>query len=375
MTMSDQGGGFAPPPRHLQYRSGRQKVILILLVVALVAGCAAAAYYFVDQKEASVPKRTEYHSTKGRDWVPPPEKPVPVPATVRPPAPATPKTAVMNGVAPRPQGNGLGEDKILKSKISIQNQDGGGSSYLRDQKPTAPPKSDDPEAQAEGEDNALSKSLARSNLGPKSKARVDEHYLYTISAGRHIPCNRLTAINSQLPGFVSCKTPQAIWNDDNSAILLPAGTDFFGEIKSSVIVGNDRVPILWREIRTPDRPPIKIAINSPGADELGRAGATGAVNNHIVETLLATLTYTLIEALPNVAIAALQNNNSNSQNSINYNQFATPSQNLGGTVLRQYMNRAPTLEANPGEHVMIFVGSDIDLYPALGFRTARGFAR
>ncbi len=83
------------------------------------------------------------------------------------------------------------------------------------------------------------------------------------------------------------------------------------------------------------------------------------------------MTYTLIEAVPNAAIAEIQKNGSNT--SINYNQFANPSQSLGSQVLRGYMNRPPTLEANPGEPLMIFIGSDIDMSPALSLtvRAAR----
>ncbi len=371
MTM--HGQGFAPPPRSSRYWTGRQKVLLILLVGAVLAAGAGAAYYFADHHAAEAPKRTQFHNTKGLDYVAPVEKPV---QQARPAATITPRAAVSNAVVPsRAAQGGAGEDRVLKSKISITNQDSGGTSYLAGRKA-------DPDTKGggggggnggEGEDNALSKQLTRSNLGPKSTARVDEHYLYTISAGRQIFCNRMTSTNTQLAGFATCETTQKTLNDDNSAVLLPKGTIFFGEIKSQMTAGNDRIPILWRRFRTPDHPPIKGEINSPGADELGRAGAKVVVNNHIPERLLATLTYTLIEAVPNVAIAALQNHgNSSSGNQTNYNQFSTPSQNLGGTVLQDYMKRPPTGESNLGETHTIFLGTDIDLYDTLAFRTARG---
>jgi len=348
--------------------SARKKIVIIISTIVTMCAVLFVAWNFIDKHEPAAMKRTDYHNTKGQPYSQPDEKPVQAMAGRLPAVTTNPAAAVAKTAVPGPPK--LVPDKTLTASISAKNQGDGVKSFIdHDQKAAAAHDGDD--AEGGGEENELSKSLLRSSLGPKSKAKINRNYLYTISAGRHIPCNRETAINSQLPGFVSCEIPQDVYNDDGSLKLLPAGSHVFGEIKSQVIIGNNRVPILWREIRTPDRPPITVSIASPGADELGRAGVTGAVNSHFWEALLATLTYTLIEAVPNAAIAEIQKNGSNT--SINYNQFANPSQSLGSQVLRGYMNRPPTLEANPGEPLMIFIGSDIDMSPALSLtvRAAR----
>ena len=109
-------------------------------------------------------------------------------------------------------------------------------------------------------------------------------------------------------------------------------------------------------MRTPDNVTVDLA--SPAADELGRAGVTGAVNNHFWKMFWTAALYSLIEYGPQLATAAIQNQNHAGIN--NYTTFLTPQQTLANTVLQDDLHIPPTLEKNQGDAVSIFVARDLD---------------
>jgi type IV secretion system protein VirB10 len=98
---------------------------------------------------------------------------------------------------------------------------------------------------------------------------------------------------------------------------------------------------------------------SPAADELGRAGVGGYVNDHFWSRFGAALLYSLIDYGPQLAVAGLQRNNGNFGTS-NYVQFVQPQQQLANTILQDQLNIPPTLEKNQGDTVSIFVARDVD---------------
>ena len=179
----------------------------------------------------------------------------------------------------------------------------------------------------------------------------------TIPAGVVMPCILQTAINSQLPGFVDCTLPEEVRGATGTVVLLDKGTQIFGEIRSGLRQGQDRVFVLWVRARTPQN--VVITLDSPGADELGRSGLPGAVDTHFWARFGAALLFSVIDYGPQLATQALQNNNG-SNNINNYTQFLTPQQQLANTILQDTINIPPTLEKNQGDSVTIFVARDLD---------------
>jgi hypothetical protein len=171
--------------------------------------------------------------------------------------------------------------------------------------------------------------------------------------GAVIPCTLQTAINSQLMGFVDCVLPAEVRGATGTVTLLDRGTEIFGEIRSGLRQGQDRLFILWVRARTPEN--VVVSLTSPAADELGRAGVPGAVDNHFWQRFGAAILFSVIGYGPQIAANAVQHGNGN-----NYIQFLTPQQELANTVLEAQINIPPTLEKNQGETVSIFVARDLD---------------
>jgi type IV secretion system protein VirB10 len=62
-------------------------------------------------------------------------------------------------------------------------------------------------------------------------------------------------------------------------VLLDHGTRLFGSIEHGVVNGLDWVFVLWQNALTPSG--LKITLNSPAADEVGRGGIEGELDRKL----------------------------------------------------------------------------------------------
>ncbi len=279
-------------------------------------------------------------------------RPVPKPAPA--PVAAALPMSTMPSLVPRPRA----PDKSLTAPIFAY----GGASGVRSGVIPAKAARGKPSGQP-GARDALSRALPPSDLGAPARARMLPNPARPVPAGALIPCTLQTAINSQLAGFVDCVLPAAVRSATGAVTLLDRGTQVMGEIRSGLFQGQDRLFILWLRARTPDN--VVITLASPAADELGRSGVPGAVNNHFWQRFGAAIMFSVIGAGPQIAASALQNGNGNS-----YVQFLSPQQQLANTVLESQINIPPTLEKNQGDNVTIFVARDLDFSGVYDLRTA-----
>jgi type IV secretion system protein VirB10 len=340
------GGGIAP----VSGPSGPQFTRRGYLIIALLVFAAAIVFAVIAWMNSG--HKPELHDdTSGYGpnlaFTRPPEPrpapvyhPLPMPMTVPTPAALRPQAPVDTGSA---------LDSAMTSYRSANawgSGSGGGAARLAAAN-----------GQGGGADDELSQRLHSSNLGPTARAHVMPHPDLTIPAGTVIPCILQTAINSQLVGFVDCVLPQEVRAATGAVTLLDKGTQIFGEIRSGLRQGQDRLFILWVRARTPQN--VVVELDSPAADELGRAGAPGAVDNHFWARFGAALLFSVIDYVPQIAANQFQNN-SGHNNIHNYTQFLTPQQQLANTILSDTINIPPTLEKNQGDSVTIFVGRDLD---------------
>jgi type IV secretion system protein VirB10 len=193
------------------------------------------------------------------------------------------------------------------------------------------------------------------------------HPELTIPAGTVIPCTLQTAINSQLKGLVDCLVASDVRGTTGTVTLMPRGTTIFGEIRTGLTNGETRIFILWVRARTPDN--IVVTLDSPAADEVGRAGASGYVNSHFWSRFLAAALYSVIDYGPQLANTALQNNRTGYNNTYNYTQFLTPQQSLANTILQKELNVPDVFEQNQGARAAVFVARDLDFSGVLELET------
>lgn len=207
---------------------------------------------------------------------------------------------------------------------------------------------------AEGPD-ALASRLKPTALAG-SKASLLPHPDMLITKGTIIPCTLQTAINTQLAGFVKCVLPEAVRSTTGNVVLLDRGTTVVGEIQAGLTQGQERVFILWDRAETPGHAIVSLA--SPGADELGRAGVPGAVDNHFWERFGSAIMLSVIQGSLQAGTATAST--SGSGTGTYFNNFQSNGQQLANTSLQSSINIPPTLEKNQGDSVSIFVARDID---------------
>lgn len=219
------------------------------------------------------------------------------------------------------------------------------------------------DGQTLGADNSpLAQKLKPTVLSPET-ASVIKNPNMVITEGTMIPCVLQTAIDSTLPGLVTCVVPIDIRGTTGNVVLLDRGTKIVGQIQSGLLQGQNRVFVDWTRAETPDH--VIVTLDSPGSDELGRAGLPGAVDNHFWDRFGGALMLTLVQgALDAATIAAAGQGSSNSTSQQAALGFVYAAQSNGQTVantaLQNSINIPPTLTKNQGDTVSLIVAHDLD---------------
>lgn len=103
----------------------------------------------------------------------------------------------------------------------------------------------------------------------------------TVTQGSVIQCVLETALDTTRAGLARAIVSRDVRGFDGSQVLVPRGSRLIGEYQSDVAGGQNRALIRWTRLIRPDG--VTIAIQSPSADTLGRAGVKGKVNSHFLE--------------------------------------------------------------------------------------------
>jgi type IV secretion system protein VirB10 len=183
-------------------------------------------------------------------------------------------------------------------------------------------------------------------------AQVLPNRRFLLSKGAFIDCTLETAIDSTLPGMTTCITATDTFSSDGTVVLLERGTKLIGETRGQMQQGVARVFVLWTEARTPVG--VVVPLDSPGTDELGRSGLSGAVNRHFWDRFGAAI---LISTLDGAVQAAVQSA-SRGGGPVIYNPSS--SANVVTEVLKNSVNIPPTLIKQNGDRIQVFVARDVD---------------
>lgn len=212
-----------------------------------------------------------------------------------------------------------------------------------------------------GGGNALGE-LLRPTTTPATFARALPTQRMLLPQGWKIDCTLETAIDSSLQGFVTCLTPVDIFGSDGTTVLLERGTQLFGETRGEARQGLARVFVLWTRARTPGG--VIANLDSPGTDELGRAGLPGRVQRHFFERFGAAILISVIEGA--IQRAARPTDGS----TVIVNPSITES--IATEALKSTVNIPPTILKDNGDTIQIVVARDIDFRSVYELRPAAG---
>lgn len=181
---------------------------------------------------------------------------------------------------------------------------------------------------------------------------------FTIPMGTLIPCGTTTELNSTQPGMVGCQVSRDVYSSDGKVRLIDKGSHVVGEVASALAHGQDRVFVLWTRIRTPQN--VIIHLNSPATNNLGSAGIPGQVDSHFWQRFGGAMLVSIISDAGQAAIQAAANAGQNGNTTVNLGNTQATGNEMASEVLRATIDIPPTLYAQQGKAVGIYVARDLD---------------
>jgi type IV secretion system protein VirB10 len=174
----------------------------------------------------------------------------------------------------------------------------------------------------------------------------------TVVQGTLINAVMETALDSTRPGQTRALVTRDVYGFDGARLLIPRGTRLYGTYQSDIAQGQKRAQIRWTRLLRPDG--VSVALDSPAADPLGRAGVEGRVNNHFIQRLgnaLVGTTASIGSALVTRSIA-----------SSSPVVVAVPggAQTATQSIVPSSDQIAPTLTVRQGTRITVFVQHDLD---------------
>jgi type IV secretion system protein VirB10 len=202
-------------------------------------------------------------------------------------------------------------------------------------------------------------------LKPTPTAAVSAQVLPTrrllLPKGSFVDCTLETAIDSTLPGMVTCIGANDIYGADGKVVLLERGTKYVGETRGEVRQGQSRVFVLWQEARTPTGVVVQLA--SPGTDALGRSGLPGHVDTHFWDRFGAAILISVIDGGLQ-ALAAHQQRDVGTAVSVG----TQGTRDVMTEVLKSTIAIPPTILKNQGERVQVLAARDADFRSVYALR-------
>ncbi len=207
-------------------------------------------------------------------------------------------------------------------------------------KPAAGPPADPPQTGL---------AFAASQLpGIKASPAIDD--TYQLMPGL-LPCVLDTAIESDLPGPLLCHLPGPVYSP-KGVLLMEAGTQIVGRYERMGQNGGSRLLAVSTYAHTPNGIWVPLSDN-PMADDLGRTGLPGGVDNHYLERFGGAVLLDLTQSGLGIVQAAVSKGG-NTYISTN------SSDNLASQILQSQVNVAPTFSKHQGETIAIWLTTPID---------------
>ncbi len=198
---------------------------------------------------------------------------------------------------------------------------------------------------------------------------------FMIAQGKMIDAVLETAINTDLPGSLRAVITRDIYAESGKNVLIPRGSRLIGSYNNSISKGQRRVIVTWGRVIRPDG--VDIAIDSPGTDQLGRAGVSGFVDNKYLETIRNSLLLSAVSVVGTALLDGVQGSQTTTSTTTTDTSGSTSSSQTGKAtdfavlqgvsdfsdtasgIVKDMLNSKPTISVNQGTLIKVFVNKDL----------------
>jgi type IV secretion system protein VirB10 len=201
-------------------------------------------------------------------------------------------------------------------------------------------------------------------LAPATQAQRAPDSRFLLPKGAFLDCTLETAIDSTLPGMTTCVTAMDTFSADGKVVLLERGTKLVGETRGQVQQGQARLFVLWTQARTPAG--VVVPLDSPGTDELGRAGVSGEVQRHFWERFGAAVLISVVNGAVQAGVQAA----SPPGGTVIY--APAGSTDILTEVLKETVQIPPTIVKANGDRIQVLVARDVDFRSVYELRVVPG---
>lgn len=255
---------------------------------------------------------------------------------------AAPSGGGATGPSPAEQRRALAESARRAPVLAYSRP--GATSAAPAERPTLMPARDaDPSAAP----TSLDQLRRLSPIGEAQAGRLPDRNLL-LTAGTSVPCVLQTAMDSATPGYVSCVVPRDVYSDNGAVVLMERGTRVLGEYRGGLEPGRGRLFVLWTRAVTPGG--VAVALASPAADALGRAGFDGSIDTHFWDRFGGALLLSIVDDGVHAATGQSRELQASAR---------VPS-DAAAVALQSSVGIPPTLRKAQGSEVSIFVAQDLN---------------
>ena len=181
-----------------------------------------------------------------------------------------------------------------------------------------------------------------------------------IKTGSFIPMTLETSINSDLPGQITARVTEDVFDSITGCrVLIPAMSKVVGKYDSKVALGQGRMLVVWNSMILPNGSELNMG-SMQGYDTSGQSGLESDVDNHYwrmfgltfgMSMLTAGVQLSVPQPNPSVNGAAAPQTPSQIVAAALAQQYGT----LGAQILGKYMQVQPTLRNFAGERFVVMV--------------------
>lgn len=189
---------------------------------------------------------------------------------------------------------------------------------------------------------------------------------YLLPKGRQIDCALTTRVISEVSGFASCVLTSNVYSVDGKTLLLERGSEVDGEYQAGMRRGQRRLFVLWNRVRTPNGVFVNLA--SPNSDALGTMGLPGHVDNKWFERIGSAFLLSIVQdaisaSMSGGGVTREFDENGNLKSETDKRQLQRTQDTANRSiemVLAEQIGIQPTLYANQGDRISIYVARDVN---------------